>query len=63
MATRKEGRDTSGEEKSRLLRGGSWLINPWYCRSASRNHGQPVDASNFVGFRVVCLPQGPSLNA
>ena len=36
---------------------------PRYCRSAYRGHDQPDDANNFVGFRVVCLPQGPSLNA
>jgi hypothetical protein len=32
------------------------------CRSACRDHAQPDDAFNFVGLRVVCLPQGPSLN-
>jgi formylglycine-generating enzyme required for sulfatase activity len=48
--------------QSRLLRGGSWDHAPRYCRSAYRNHIQPDDAYNFVGFRVVCLPQGPSLN-
>ena len=62
MATRKEGRDTFGEEKSRLLRGGSWFNFPRDCRSAYRNHVQPDYAIDFVGFRVVCLPQGPSLN-
>jgi formylglycine-generating enzyme required for sulfatase activity len=46
----------------RLLRGGSWLNYPRNCRSAFRNHSLPVDAGNNVGFRVVCLPQGPSLN-
>jgi len=46
----------------RLLRGGSWFDFPRNCRSAFRNHVLPDFASNFVGFRVVCLPQGPSLN-
>jgi formylglycine-generating enzyme required for sulfatase activity len=32
------------------------------CRSADRNHHRPVCANDDVGFRVVCLPQGPSLN-
>jgi formylglycine-generating enzyme required for sulfatase activity len=41
----------------RLLRGGSWLDFPGFCRSASRSHSQPVDANSDVGFRVVCLPQ------
>jgi formylglycine-generating enzyme required for sulfatase activity len=46
---------------SKLLRGGSWYYNPRNCRSAYRNHVQPDNADNVVGFRVVCLPQGPSL--
>jgi formylglycine-generating enzyme required for sulfatase activity len=49
-------------EKERLLRGGSWSLIPWDCRSAYRSRSQPDDASPNVGFRVVCLPQGPSLN-
>jgi formylglycine-generating enzyme required for sulfatase activity len=62
MANRKEGRDTSVEEQSRLLRGGSWFGSPGYCRSACRGLGRPGFADFYVGFRVVCLPQGPSLN-
>ena len=50
------------DSESRLLRGGSWSGSPRFCRSAYRNHGQPVLAFFSVGFRVVCLPQGPSLN-
>jgi formylglycine-generating enzyme required for sulfatase activity len=52
----------SGGEQSRLLRGGSWLGFPSFCRSAYRYHDQPDYAYGNVGFRVVCLPQGPSLN-
>ena len=52
----------SGGGQSLLLRGGSWIGNPRYCRSAYRFHGRPVHAYGFVGFRVVCLPQVPSLN-
>ena len=48
--------------KIKLLRGGSWYGSPGYCRSAFRFLLQPVDAFFNVGFRVVCLPQGPSLN-
>jgi formylglycine-generating enzyme required for sulfatase activity len=44
--------------KRRLLRGGSWFDLPRDCRSASRNHAQPGDADDIVGFRLVCLPQG-----
>ncbi|MGA1304831.1 MAG: SUMF1/EgtB/PvdO family nonheme iron enzyme, partial [Cyanobium sp.] len=51
------------EGGTRLLRGGSWFNFPGDCRSALRSHNQPGDAINDFGFRVVCLPQGPSLNA
>ncbi|MFN9487655.1 MAG: formylglycine-generating enzyme family protein, partial [Cyanobacteriota bacterium] len=51
------------EGKQRLLRGGSWLSLPRLCRSAFRFHFRPDFALNPFGFRVVCLPQGPSLNA
>jgi formylglycine-generating enzyme required for sulfatase activity len=49
------------EEQPRLLRGGSWYDGPRSCRSARRVHVRPGYASSDVGFRVVCLPQGPSL--
>jgi formylglycine-generating enzyme required for sulfatase activity len=52
----------AADDEGRLLRGGSWYDLPRLCRSASRNHRWPVLALYFVGFRVVCLPQGPSLN-
>ena len=48
--------------KIKLLRGGSWNFVPGDCRSAFRDLSLPDDAYDFVGFRVVCLPQGPSLN-
>jgi len=51
------------DSESRLLRGGSWLIYPGRCRSAYRYHRRPDDFHFIVGFRVVCLPQGPSLNS
>jgi formylglycine-generating enzyme required for sulfatase activity len=51
------------DEERRMLRGGSWFIYPWACRSAYRVHCQPVRAHYYNGLRVVCLPQGPSLNA
>ena len=51
------------DEEERLLRGGSWGYGPRYCRSAYRNLSQPGCANDDVGFRVVCLPQGPSVNA
>jgi formylglycine-generating enzyme required for sulfatase activity len=57
-------RESSGrDDKGRLLRGGSWNFNPGDCRSAYRGLNQPVDAGSYVGFRVVCLPQAPSLHS
>jgi formylglycine-generating enzyme required for sulfatase activity len=53
---------SASEEEPRLLRGGSWYGLPGSCRSAFRTHIQPDFAIGYVGFRVVCLPQGPSLN-
>jgi len=38
----------------RLLRGGSWGTDPWYCRSACRNLNNPAYRYNYLGFRVVC---------
>jgi hypothetical protein len=35
-------------------------LDPRNCPSAYRNHNQPDNANNNVGFRVVCLPQHPS---
>jgi formylglycine-generating enzyme required for sulfatase activity len=43
--------------QAKLLRGGSWILNPRYCRSAFRNHLQPDYANGLVGFRVVCLSE------
>ncbi len=59
-----KGRESNGsDEERKLLRGGSWSLSPGSCRSADRNRNRPVDANNFIGLRVVCLPQGSSLNA
>ena len=54
--------DDDERSETRLLRGGSWIFYPRYCRSACRNLSQPGAAFDSVGFRVVCLPQDPSLN-
>ena len=38
----------------KLLRGGSWELNPGYCRSACRDY-YTLDYHDFaIGFRVVC---------
>jgi formylglycine-generating enzyme required for sulfatase activity len=46
---------TAETEASRVLRGGSWLLAPGYCRSAVRDSFSPAGAGNDVGFRVVCV--------
>jgi formylglycine-generating enzyme required for sulfatase activity len=38
-------------EKTRVVRGGSWGSDPWFCRSACR---YKFDRDFNVGFRVVC---------
>jgi formylglycine-generating enzyme required for sulfatase activity len=53
---------SGGDQNGRRLRGGSWNNSPGFCRSARRSRAQPGNASINVGFRVVCLPQDPSLN-
>ncbi|TWU02752.1 SUMF1/EgtB/PvdO family nonheme iron enzyme [Stieleria varia] len=37
----------------RAVRGGSWIYNASYCRSASRFHSAPDYREGFLGFRVV----------
>ncbi|MGB8700217.1 MAG: SAV_2336 N-terminal domain-related protein [Thermosynechococcaceae cyanobacterium] len=47
--------ETNREGTLRLLRGGSWDNDPWYCRSARRDNDVAGDESDYdVGFRVVC---------
>jgi len=45
---------SSDEATRRLLRGGSWLNNPWVCRSADRLSNPPDNRYFNIGFRVVC---------
>ncbi len=46
---------SSSDVTRKSVRGGSWIYNPWYCRSACRNYASPVNRHYiFVGFRVVC---------
>ena len=42
------------ENASRVVRGGSWDGDPWYCRSACRHYNTPGRRTDDVGFRVVC---------
>ncbi|PAX51496.1 formylglycine-generating enzyme family protein [Brunnivagina elsteri] len=46
--------NSENNNQSRLLRGGSWVDNPDYCRSAYRYNLNPAYDSDFIGFRVVC---------
>jgi eukaryotic-like serine/threonine-protein kinase len=38
----------------RLLRGGSWYSDPYYCRSAVRNRWSADNGVYIIGFRLVC---------
>jgi formylglycine-generating enzyme required for sulfatase activity len=42
---------SQGDRK--VLRGGSWIGNPWNCRSAYRSYHTRVHTYDYVGFRVV----------
>ncbi len=44
--------EEGGDQVWRVLRGGSWLYNPRYLRSAVRNGFSAVLANDIVGFRV-----------
>jgi formylglycine-generating enzyme required for sulfatase activity len=43
----------ANDGNERMLRGGSFLVEPWLLRSASRDWSGPVDLSWFFGFRCV----------
>jgi formylglycine-generating enzyme required for sulfatase activity len=45
---------SDSNKKYRVLRGGSWDINPRYCRSANRGRNNLDNRINFYGFRVAC---------
>ncbi len=44
------------EGDARVLRGGSWLNPPWYCRSAYRYWADPATRAGHIGFRVCFTP-------
>jgi formylglycine-generating enzyme required for sulfatase activity len=44
--------EEGGDPNRRILRGGSWLYNPRYLRSALRNGFSAVLSNDIVGFRV-----------
>jgi formylglycine-generating enzyme required for sulfatase activity len=39
----------------RLLRGGTWYLNAWDCRSANRSSSARANRFSYVGFRVVVV--------
>ncbi|MEB3359180.1 MAG: formylglycine-generating enzyme family protein [Synechococcales bacterium] len=43
-----------GDSSRRIIRGGSWLNDPWYCRSAYRARNAAGDRNDDIGFRVCC---------
>jgi len=43
---------TAGQCNRRVLRGGSWIDHPRYCRAAFRGGVAPGDRSDSIGFRV-----------
>ncbi len=44
--------EEGGDQGRRILRGGSWLYNPYYLRSALRNGFSATLSNDIVGFRV-----------
>jgi formylglycine-generating enzyme required for sulfatase activity len=47
---------TPNKNSSKVLRGGSWLYYPWFCRSACRFRFGMDLRNDFLGFRVVYGP-------
>jgi formylglycine-generating enzyme required for sulfatase activity len=43
-----------GDDRYRIIRGGSWRNNPVACRAPLRFYRSPGDRYSFLGFRVVC---------
>jgi formylglycine-generating enzyme required for sulfatase activity len=52
--------DESG--RFRVVRGGSWIVVPWSCRSASPTRWPPSARSRIYGFRLVLSPSSGALS-
>lgn len=46
---------TDGDNRYRMMRGGSWFTYPGFCRSAFRFRNTPTNRDFNIGFRVVCV--------
>ena len=59
-----EKRFSTDSQQFNIMRGGGWYSNESELRSASRSldNSMFTYSDDHVGFRVVCLPQDPSLN-
>lgn len=51
---RTDGSAWQGSNSSRVIRGGSFIVDPRYCRSACRGALMPDERAGNLGFRVVC---------
>lgn len=51
----------TGNDTYRVVRGGSWDVEPEFCRSARRNYILPDGRFEVIGFRVVSAPPPRSL--
>ncbi len=45
---------SSGQSRTKVVRGGSWASNPNYCRSAVREEDDPHHSYSLLGCRVAC---------
>jgi formylglycine-generating enzyme required for sulfatase activity len=59
-SSRGDGIGSNSPEIRRLLRGGSWIYSPRYCRSAYRGGWLPGLRASVVGFRLCGFPPGRS---
>ncbi|MBI4754479.1 MAG: SUMF1/EgtB/PvdO family nonheme iron enzyme [Betaproteobacteria bacterium] len=50
----KPGNVSTEGDVARVVRGGSWSLNPGLCRAASRGFRHPDDRFVLIGFRVCC---------
>ncbi|MFI5340291.1 MAG: formylglycine-generating enzyme family protein, partial [Candidatus Methylomirabilales bacterium] len=46
-----DGRENPNAPGRRVVRGGSWLLNPWDLRAAHRDWAEPDYRSPYIGFR------------